>query len=409
MTVPATLQALRGQVRRLSQDGWKTSVAAAPAPAEALASFTCAEQAHAFPVPMAREISPLEDLRSLWRMTFTLRQAKPLITNVGTPKAGLIGGLAAAITSVPVRVYTLHGLRLETTLGAKRHLLTATERLAMACAHHIVCVSPSLRRRVIELGLAPAHKLIVLGEGSPNGVPLPDLEQLSPFSDQLRRRLELPEGTPVIGFVGRFVRDKGIEELLRAFEVVQAVRPDTRLLLIGDHEEGDPLPPKTRRELDSLPGILRTGFIPDVTTYYPLMTVLALPTYREGFPTVALEAAAAGIPVVTTEATGAFDAVQDGQTGWRVPVGDQAALACALLEAIQNPQEALRRGQAGRQWAARHFAPEVVQGRWIGFYEDLLRHNVNRTKREPGLSDFLPLVIIFAVVTLGLRSCIWQR
>ncbi|MHA0042736.1 sugar transferase [Deinococcus sp. PEB2-63] len=371
VTSSVSLIFLRGQTGLLSRQGWRAGVTAAPAPAEQLEQFAVQEQVSVFPSSMEREINVRADFRALLSTYRTIRGFRPSITNVGTPKAGLIGGLAAMAARVPVRIYTLHGLRLETVKGPKGRLLHSAERLAMACAHRVVCVSPSLQERVGELGLAPAHKTVVLGSGSPNGVRQPGVTDPAVTASH-RATLGLREDTPVIGFVGRFTRDKGMAELMEAFRRVQERLPSARLLLIGDYEPGDPVSPEVRDLIEQTPGVLRTGFVPDVYPYYPLMSILALPTYREGFPTVALEASAFGLPLVTTDATGARDAVQDGVTGWRVPVGDADTLADALTSALLDPAETRRRGEAGRRWVTENFDPTSVQQRWADYYAELL-------------------------------------
>ena len=390
VTASVSLGFLNRQLRLLGERGWKTIVVSAPTLVEQLEKFAAQEGAIAFPVPLCREIKPITDITALWRIYQTIRKVRPKVVNVGTPKAGLLGGIAALLSSVPIRIYTLHGLRLETVTGAKRRLLIATERLAMACAHRVVCVSPSLRDRVHELRLAPAHKTVVLGAGSVNGIRMPDQATVHPQSELYRAALDLPAGTPVVGFVGRFTRDKGIAELLTAYQLVRAQRPEAKLLLVGDFEEGDPVAQALRREIETDPGVIRAGFVPDVTAYYPLMNVLALPTYREGLGLAILEAAALGVPAVTTDATGARDAVQPGITGWRVPVGDAQALALALLEALDQPMEAVRRGLAGQQWVRHHFSPEVVQERWADYYDELMEwRRLSRQNPEKRLFDLL--------------------
>ncbi|MCD0160625.1 sugar transferase [Deinococcus sp. 6YEL10] len=372
VTSSVSLVFLRGHTGLLARRGWRTGVSAAPAEGQDMEGFSRQEQTSTFPVQMEREINLKADLKALVSVYRTIRNFRPTITNVGTPKAGLIGGLAAAAARVPVRIYTLHGLRLETVQGNRGRLLKMTERLAMACAHRVVCVSPSLRDRVHELGLAPAHKTVVLGSGSPNGVRRPTATDPAATA-AYRNDLGLREDSPVIGFVGRFTRDKGLAELMQAFKEVQKHVPVAQLLLIGDYEVGDPVAPEIRDLVEQTPGVIRTGFVPDVYPYYPLMKVLALPTYREGFPTVALEACAFGLPLVTTDATGARDAVQDGVTGWRVPVGDADALARALIAALTDPLEAHRRGEAGRAWVTEQFDPEIVQQQWMKFYDSMLQ------------------------------------
>ena len=411
VTSSISLIFLKGQLELLKRKGWTTAVATAPATPDQLEKFVKSEQSLALPIRLEREINLKADLVGLREMYQVLRKFRPTITNVGTPKAGLLGGIASVAARVPIRIYTLHGLRLETARGNKGRLLHLTERLAMACAHKIVCVSPSLRERVHELKLAPAHKTLVLGAGSPNGVRLPppiDLEAV----EVLRKQFKL-QNQPVIGFVGRFTRDKGMAELMQAFSQVRQILPETTLLLIGDYEEGDSVGADVRQTIEQAPNVVRAGFVPDVYPYYPLMSVLALPTYREGFPTVALEAAAFGLPLVTTTATGARDAVQDGKTGWRVPVGDGDALAEALLAALQNPDEARRRGNAGREWVLANFDPEVVRERWIEFYEDLLQwEELKRLNPEKRWFDILAASAGLAVLglpMLGLAVLVRQK
>jgi glycosyltransferase involved in cell wall biosynthesis len=226
---------LDGQLRHLSREGSATGfeVTLVTSPGADLAGVAEREGVRVETVPMAREIAPLADLRSLVRLTRLLRRLAPDVVNAGTPKAGLLGMLAARRAGVPSRVYTLRGLRLETARGFRRRLLTAAERLACGAAHRVVCVSESLRRRAVELELVPEEKTAVLGAGSSNGV---DVERLAAAvadgerTEALRRELglaSLSQPAPVIGFVGRLVRDKGIEDLAAAFHRIVRDRPDS--------------------------------------------------------------------------------------------------------------------------------------------------------------------------------------
>ena len=182
-----------------------------------------------------------DDLISLWRLWLVIRRIRPDIVNVGTPKAGLLGGLAAFMAGVPHRIYTLHGLRLETAHGWKRAVLTSAERIACSCAHTVHCISPSLRRRAVELGVVGSDKAVILGPGTSRGI---DVDLFRP-TDQtrrnalsMRRGLGISEDAPVIGFVGRFTRDKGIPELYRAFSLLKEQRSNLRLLLVGRFRNG---------------------------------------------------------------------------------------------------------------------------------------------------------------------------
>jgi glycosyltransferase involved in cell wall biosynthesis len=324
---------------------------------------------------MKREISPLADLRSLIRLAALLRRIRPAICNAGTPKAGLLVGLAARMTRVPCRIYTLRGLRLETAKGVTRMLLTATEKLACSCAHRVVCVSPSLRQRVIDLGLAPPSKTIVLGAGSSNGVDISRFETTPEKTAlaALRDTLGIQTHQPVIGFAGRLTRDKGIPELLTAFELIRQRMPESVLLLVGDYESGDPVPAEIRQRIESNPAICRVAFTSQLELYYHLMTVFVLPTHREGFPNTVLEAQAAQLPVVTTTATGAVDAIEDGVTGLLTPVGDAAKLADGILAMLSDPMKRQSMGHLGRARVLRQFSNHAVWQSLASLYSSMLR------------------------------------
>lgn len=375
VTHPMTARLLLdGQLRHLSDAGFEVILVTSPgADLEGVAER---EGVRVETVPMAREMAPLADLVAVVRLLRLFRRLRPQVVNAGTPKAGLLGMLAARLLRVPVRVYTLRGLRLETARGLRRRLLTFTERLACSSAHRVVCVSQSLRRRAVELGLVAEARAVVLGEGSSNGVDVDRFAAAAADRERtaaLRRELGLPEGAPVVGFVGRFTRDKGIADLAAAFERIAAHRPDARLLLLGDFEPGDPVPDELARRLRDDPRMLLPGFVPDASPYYPLMHVLAFPSFREGFPNAPLEAAAAGVPTVGYRVTGTVDAVIDGETGRIVAAGDADALADALAAYLDDPDLRARHGRAARG-RAESFRREVVQRRWAGFFHELIRN-----------------------------------
>jgi glycosyltransferase involved in cell wall biosynthesis len=177
---------------------------------------------------------------------------------------------------------------------------------------------------------------------------------------ELRRQRGIEEDAPVIGFVGRFTRDKGVAELYQAFISLREQYSSLRVLLVGDFEVGDPIAPDIRRAIESNCAVIRTGFVPDVVPYYHIMDICVLPTYREGFPGVPLEAQAAGIPVVTTQATGAIDSVLDGQTGFIVRVGDVDALRDAINRLLGDSSLRQRMGEAGSAWVKAVFRQEIV-------------------------------------------------
>jgi glycosyltransferase involved in cell wall biosynthesis len=270
----------------------------------------------------------------------------------------------------------LRGLKLETTTGLKRRILLATEKLAAACAQVVLCNSKSMRAEALALGVAPAAKLHLLGEGSSNGV---DVERFSPGQSDVRDWLGLPREAPVVGFVGRLTRDKGLPELIEAFDKILNAAPDARLLLVGwfDASE-DALSAALRERIENHPRIHCTGFVTDTAPYYRAMDLIVLPTWREGFPNVVLEAAATGIPVITTLSTGSRDSVVPEVTGLLIPPGYPEAISEAVLKLLRNPDRCRRMGEAARAWILEHFVDERVLGLAAAFYKSLLSAEENQ-------------------------------
>lgn len=370
VSVPWMTLIFRGQVAELQQAGFRVTVICGPGPETADME---AEGAEVKTVSIEREIAIFKDLRALWRLWRIFRGIRPDIVNVGSPKGGLLGGLAARLAGVPHRIYTLHGLRLETAKGWKRGLLILMERVACRNVQYVRCVSPSLQQQAIMLRLARPEQTYVVAAGSANGVDLEHFKR-TPLrmaeAQQLRQKLAIPASSLVIGFVGRFTRDKGIPELYAAFRRLRNSFPDFRLLLVGDFEDGDPVPRAVRDAIISEQDIVVTGMVPDTAPYYALMDVLVLPTYREGLGTVSIEAQAAGVPVVTTRVTGAVDSIVDGITGLLVPPADEQALAGALRKLLAHAESRRRMGQAGAAWVEDRFRQEVV---WRALIDDYTR------------------------------------
>jgi len=322
-------------------------------------------------VAVDREIAPYRDFRALIQIWRILRKLRPSICNMSTPKMALLGGLAGWLAGVPHRIYTLRGLRYETTRGRMRSLLMASEKLACGCAHQVICISRSVREAVIRDGLAPPAKTTVLGDRVSEGLSLEP--ESVPAATVTRKDCGIPETSSVMGFVGRLTKDKGIRELVDAFCLLRAQGKDVRLLLLGDFESGDPVDHATEQRIRSDPGIRWLGYVPDPLPYYSLMDVFVFPTYREGLGRVLLEAAAAGKPVVSTHTTGVVDVVFDGVTGLLVPTQDAAAVARAVGTILRDRQLARAMGERARELVRQEFDNSVYLGRLAGMIEALVQ------------------------------------
>lgn len=372
---------MRGQLAYLASSGFEVHLVTAPGPDLDAVRDTDGVTCHE--VEMAREIRPLSDLRSAWQVFRILRRLSPQIVSASTPKAGLIGMLVARVLRLPNRVYTVRGLRLETSTGFERLLLTLGERLASTCSHVVVAVSPSLRRAYVEGRYAPEVKTLVLGFGSSNGVDISRFRPEEPGDSAaaLRASLGLEPSHRLLGFVGRLVADKGVGDLLRSFDALVCSRfPEARLLLVGGFESGDPVAVETRDRLLSHPKVIVREWVPDSSPWYRVMDLLVFPSLREGFPNAVLEAAACAVPAVAYAATGTVDAVADGETGLLVPRGDWRALGAAVCRYIADSELRQRHGLAARQRVLDRFSQETVWRRWRDFYRELTAVEPNGSK-----------------------------
>jgi glycosyltransferase involved in cell wall biosynthesis len=369
ITHPQTCLVLNGRLRALREAGFRVTLVSSPG--ELLDRTAASEGVESIAIPMQRRIAPIADIVSLARLWWLLLRLRPEMTEFSTPKAGLLGNLAACLAGVPCRIYMLRGLKLETSTGFKRRILLAAEKLTSACAQVVLCNSNSVRGEALALGVAPAAKLQLLGEGSSNGV---DVERFSPGQSYVRERLGLPREAPVVGFVGRLTRDKGVPELVEAFDKILESEPQAHLLLVGWFDAAeDALDDNLSARIASHPRIHLTGYVHDTAPYYRAMDVMVLPTWREGFPNAVLEAAATGIPVITTECTGSRDSVVPEVTGLLIPPGYPEAICESVLKLLRDPERRRRMGQAAQAWVVEHYVNERVLGLTAAYYNGLLK------------------------------------
>ncbi len=372
VTVPQSFKLLLGQTAFMRERGVALTAIASPGPYAA--EFAQGEGAKVLTVEMPRRISPFRDLVAVWQLVAILRIHRPHIVHAHTPKGGLLGMIAAALARVPVRIYHMRGLPLMTATGQRRQLLRWTERISCVLAHRVFCVSHSLRAVALEERLTIPDRIVVFHGGSGNGV---DSEvafapSVDPATERQRAReqLGLPGNAVVIAFVGRVVKDKGIVELTQAWASLREAHPETRLVLAGPEEPFDPVPEAVLKSLRDDPRVHLLGTVCDVRMVYVAADIVTLPSHREGFPNVPLEAAALSLPVVTTDTAGCRDAVQDGRTGAVVPVGDPEALAAAIDRYLRAPELRSTHGATGRTWVRQAFAPTRI---WSAYHTEYLR------------------------------------
>jgi glycosyltransferase involved in cell wall biosynthesis len=363
----------RGQLAALGAAG--ADVLLVTAPGEWARTIATEESAEYRPVPMEREIAPASDLRAVLTLIRLLRRERPDIVSAGTPKAALLLLVAAAAARIPVRIFVLHGLRSTTLSGAKRAVVVGAERLSARLATNVVCVSPSLREEAVAERIVDPASVTVVASGSCNGVDLALFHRTPRLLDaarRFRRNLGCGIDDTVVGFVGRLTCEKGLLELAEAWQLVRDSR--THLVIIGPDETG----PECAAALRLLRRDRRvhfTGPLTDMPTAFAALDLLVLPTWREGFGNVLIEAAAMSLPVVASRVTGCVDAVVDGETGILVPPRDPLALADAIQEYIDRPDVRAAHGAAGRRRVEREFDSARVWQEQISFYNDVLRRS----------------------------------
>lgn len=322
-------------------------------------------------VPMERHISPLRDLRSLWRLVRVFRRERPTMVHSMTPKAGLLCMMAAWMCRVPVRVHTFTGLVFPTATGLTRRILMLTDGITCACATHIIPEGEGVRSDLLNHGIT-RKPIRVLGYGNCRGIDLkrfdPSLPEIEAAAAPLRRQEEF-----TFVFVGRLVRDKGINELVAAFERLNSELPATRLVLVGPEEpELDPLLPETVLRINNNPAIEAPGSQSDVRPWLAAADALVFPSYREGFPNVVIEAGAMGLPSIVTDINGSREIISDGINGIIIPPRDTDALYSAMRRMATSPELAAALAANARPRIAARYEQGFVRRCLLDFYKKIM-------------------------------------
>lgn len=372
-TSPVTFAYLyRGQFKYMVQRG--IAMTAVCSPGTALNNLKD-EPVCTVAIPMEREPSPVKDLIALVRLWWFLVNNRFDIVHVSTPKASLLGAIAARLSGHRRLIFTLRGRAYENETGLKRWIFETLDRLICQLATRVNPICRELGDQIVREKLCSSRKIRLIGNGSSNGIDLkqftrtPEIERKARM---LREQYGIAADDLVILSIGRIRKDKGINELVRAFEALVESKPNIHLLLVGRTEDASPVDEEILQVIRSHPRIHHLEWQHDPAAAYAASDIMAFPTHREGFGNVALEASAMEIPVVASDIMGCRESVANGVSGILVPMQDVAALRNALERLIDDPQLRCRLGQQGRQRVEMHFRQEIIWEGLIAQYVELM-------------------------------------
>lgn len=369
ITAPGSVILLEGQLKYFTNLGYETYLMA---PEEERTRLFCErEGCLLLRVNIEREISLVSDIRALFQIIRYFRKIKPNIVNVGTPKMGLLGIIAAKFTGIKKRIYTCRGYRFEHEKGVKRKILILMEQITAFYAHQVICISASVREVGIETKIFSKEKGIVIHKGSSNGIPLACFNPQNVNPEQtlkLKQQLML-ENTFVYGYVGRLVDRKGINELFVSFLDLYSKNNQLCLVFVGSPEYEQIADKTLIDKMKNHPGIILVGSQKDVPLYLSVMDVFVLPAWWEGFGNVLVQAAAMGLPVISTTGTGTRDAVENNLNGILISPKSVQELTDAMKQLYDNKDLRIQLGKNGVEWA-KNFDNKII---WDGM-EQLYRN-----------------------------------
>ncbi len=357
------------QFEYMQKKGIKTYVACTPS--EHFYEYAAEKKFIAIPINILREINPIADIRAIFILKNKIISENIDIVIGHTPKGAMIAMIAAFLAGVSNRIYFRHGLMYETSRGIKKIMLKTIEKLTATLATKVICVSESVMSKSNEERLNRSDKNFILNKGTCNGIDLAKFSLQNVNLDHinhLREKNNISKNDIVIGYVGRLVKDKGINELLAAWKLLKFQYSNIKLLMVGPFEERDSISSENKKFISLESSIIHTGLSGNVLPYYSLMDIFILPSYREGFPTVVLEASAMEIPVITTRSTGCVDSIVENETGIFTKI-TPLEIVGKIIYYISNPTVAKSHGKAGREHVVNNFRQEII---WNELYDKFL-------------------------------------
>jgi len=326
-------------------------------------------------IEMTRTITPLKDLKATYQLYKFFKKEKPFIVHTHTPKAGTVGMLAARLAGVPHRLHTIAGLPLLEAKGFKRKILDFVEKITYNNATKVYPNSFGLYDIVIQNKYAKPSKLKVIGNGSSNGI---DTNHFNPnlITDEnkkkLRKELGFTKDDFVFIFVGRIVKDKGVNELVNVFNKLSKIKVNCKLLLVGPYENRlDPLLKQTQTLITENEHILSVGMQKDIRPYVAISNVLTFPSYREGFPNVVLQASAMGLPCIVTNINGCNEIITNGYNGIIIPPKDENALFDSMIRFAETTDKRLKLAINARTNIIKKYQQEYIWNELLKEYKSL--------------------------------------
>lgn len=361
LTVPFAVKVfIRDHILRLVSEGCLITVCVNTD--ELAVPFDFPPSVRIVPMPIERGINPVSDLINLWRLARFFHRERFNIVHSLMPKSGLIAMLAACLVSVPNRVHTFTGQVWVTERGAKKILLKNLDRLMAACATRVLADSQSQADFLIAQGVVRSKPVSVLASGSICGV---DIERFKPDGAhrlRIRHQLGMVAGEVLLLFVGRLKKEKGVIDLTSAFLRLRKADCPVRLLFVGPDEEG------LAKTWQDIPGLHHINYTPQVEEYFAAADLLCLPSYREGFGSVLIEAGASGLPVVASRIYGITDAVEENVTGLLHEPGDIHDLMRVVNLLVASPKLRQELAAHGIRRARDHFRKELVTDALLSVY-----------------------------------------
>ncbi len=371
-TIPTSLNIFCNGLLKELQEQYGYEIVAVSSSGSALNEIKEREGVKTIAVEMQRHISPIKDFKSLVCLIKTFRREKPTMVHSITPKAGLLSMMAAWVTRVPVRLHTFTGLVFPTATGFKQKILIFTDRLTCSCATHLVPEGEGVKNDLINYKITK-KPLKVLGHGNVRGI---DLEYYNPALPEVQTEADKIHDKNVFTFVfiGRLVRDKGINELVKAFSQLNIKYPATRLLLVGPYEENlDPLSPETLAEIKNNKAIKSVGCQADVRPWLAASDLFVFPSYREGFPNVVIEAGAMSLPSIVTDINGSREIIINGTNGIIIPPREVEALQDAMERLLTNSELTLEMSSNARPLIESRYEQGYVRQCLKDYYNEILK------------------------------------